>query len=171
MLVLVLGDNLPVMFIGWEGVGLCCYLLIGFWYDEHGQRRRRQEGVHRQPHRRLLLPARDVPAVLVHRDAVDFPDITRGRDAGRAAHARRCGWAQPVAFWAALFLFIGARGKSAQIPLYVWLPDAMAGPTPVSALIHAATMVTAGVYMVARMHARLPAVADGAGDRRRRRRC
>ena len=85
------------------------------------------------------------------RDAVDFADITARRQPGRRRSSQTLWLGQPVAFWAALFLFIGASGKSAQIPLYVWLPDAMAGPTPVSALIHAATMVTAGVYMVARM--------------------
>ena len=170
MLVLVLGDNLLLMFVGWEGVGLCSYALIGFWYKELCQRHRRQQGVHRQPRRRLGLHARAVPAVLGARWGGPS-DLGDPRD---RAVTRRCSTAIPVTsacrWWrfVTLLMFVGATGKSAQIPLYVWLPDAMAGPTPVSALIHAATMVTAGVYMIGA--AQLP-VFDGAGhaaDRRHR---
>ena len=152
MLLLVLGDNLPVMFIGWEGVGLCSYLLIGFWYGETANANAGKKAfiTNRVGDLGFLigmfllfraLGTLDIPAIV---------DTATG--GGRDLTATL--WAgQPVAFWAALFLFLGAAGKSAQIPLYVWLPDAMAGPTPVSALIHAATMVTAGVYMVARLGA------------------
>ena len=145
MLVLVLGANFPVMFIGWEGVGLCSYLLIGFWFTKTVGRRRRQEGVHRQSHRRLRLHPRD---------ARDLRDVRHARLPGRG---RGCVAALPteeatlgILTLITLLLFVGATGKSAQFPLYVWLPDAMEGPTPVSALIHAATMVTAGVYMIGR---------------------
>jgi NADH-quinone oxidoreductase subunit L len=151
MLVLVLGDSLPVLFIGWEGVGLCSYLLIGFWY---------QDKANADAGKKAFITNRigdfgflmGMFLLFEATGSLSIPDILA------AAHARSPDllmtiYSQPKAFWAALFLFIGATGKSAQIPLYVWLPDAMAGPTPVSALIHAATMVTAGVYMVARMGA------------------
>ncbi len=151
MLVLVLGDNLPVLFVGWEGVGLCSYLLIGFWYEQDVERQRRQEGLHRQPHRRLRLPARRSSPLFAAFGTAEF--VRRSREAAAADRGRRSLGAATVI---GLLLFLGATGKSAQIPLYVWLPDAMAGPTPVSALIHAATMVTAGVYMVARCQRALP---------------
>jgi NADH-quinone oxidoreductase subunit L len=152
MLILVLGDSLPVMFIGWEGVGLCSYLLIGFWYGETANASAGKKAfiTNRVGDLGFLIGmfllfratgTLELP-VLVDTARAGSPTLTAGLWGG-----------QPVAFWAALFLFLGAVGKSAQIPLYVWLPDAMAGPTPVSALIHAATMVTAGVYMVARLGA------------------
>jgi NADH-quinone oxidoreductase subunit L len=149
MLVLVLGDSLPVMFIGWEGVGLCSYLLIGFWYSStaNADAARRRSSPTGSATR---LPARDVPAVPVRRARCRSRTSTPPR---RGGPLRQTLWLGPaVAFWAALFLFVGRDGQVGADPLYVWLPDAMAGPTPVSALIHAATMVTAGVYMVARMH-------------------
>ncbi|HYM69056.1 MAG TPA: NADH-quinone oxidoreductase subunit L [bacterium] len=145
MLTLVLAGNLVVMFIGWEGVGLCSYLLIAFWFT------------------RPAAAAAGVKAFLVTRlgdvgfllgiflafgvfGTVDFGVMTRDAvtrlPLGGAAATALC-----------LLLFLGATGKSAQLPLYIWLPDAMEGPTPVSALIHAATMVTAGVFMIVRMHA------------------
>jgi NADH-quinone oxidoreductase subunit L len=150
MLVLVLGDSLPVMFIGWEGVGLCSYLLIGFWYTN---------SAYADAGKKAFITNRIgdlgflIGMFLIYQYAgtLNFQQITSM--ASSAGGFTTPLWGATVAFWAALFLFIGATGKSAQIPLYVWLPDAMAGPTPVSALIHAATMVTAGVYMVARMHA------------------
>ena len=152
MLMLVLADNFLLMFVGWEGVGLCSYLLIGFWYEKQSADRGRQEGVHRQPDRRLRLhPGRAVP------DCLDG-QLNYDRVFAAAPHLFLAGGA--VITTATLLLFLGATGKSAQIPLYVWLPDAMEGPTPVSALIHAATMVTAGVYMVARCHV-LFALAPG----------
>jgi NADH-quinone oxidoreductase subunit L len=151
MLVLVLGDSLPVLFIGWEGVGLCSYLLIGFWYSEKANADAGKKAfiTNRIGDFGFLL---GMFLLFEATGTLNVPDILA------AAHAKSPAllvtvFSQPKAFWAALFLFIGATGKSAQIPLYVWLPDAMAGPTPVSALIHAATMVTAGVYMVARMGA------------------
>src|SRR3954451_2861556 len=156
MLVLVLGDSLPVMFIGWEGVGLCSYLLIGFWYKETANANAGKKAfiVNRIGDFGFLI---GMFLLFQYTGTLNFQEIT----ANAIAAAGSTGglmttlfsgtiFAAPVAFWAALFLFVGATGKSAQIPLYVWLPDAMAGPTPVSALIHAATMVTAGVYMVSR---------------------
>jgi len=140
MLLLVLGDNLLVMFIGWEGVGLCSYLLIGFWFKEMENAKAGQKAfvVNRIGDAGFLL---GIFTLFVATGSISFSGIESGIPA-----------ANPILLeWAALLLFIGAVGKSAQIPLYVWLPDAMAGPTPVSALIHAATMVTAGVYMCTRM--------------------
>ena len=152
MLVLVLGDSLPVVFIGWEGVGLCSYLLIGFWYEEKANADAGKKAfiTNRVGDCGFLI---GMFILFQATGTLDIPQlIAVAKEAGGPLHAPL--WlGQPVAFWAALFLFIGATGKSAQIPLHVWLPDAMAGPTPVSALIHAATMVTAGVYMVARLNA------------------
>ena len=151
MLVLVLGDSLPVLFIGWEGVGLCSYLLIGFWYSSTANADAGKKAfiTNRIGDFGFLL---GMFLLFQYTGSLSVPEISSAATAGGPLmHTLWLG--QPVAFWAALFLFVGAAGKSAQIPLYVWLPDAMAGPTPVSALIHAATMVTAGVYMIARMHA------------------
>jgi NADH-quinone oxidoreductase subunit L len=151
MLVLVLGDNLPVMFIGWEGVGLCSYLLIGFWYSSTANADAGKKAfiTNRIGDLGFLI---GMFLLFNYTGTLSMPGITDAAHSG--GHLMDPLWlGQPVAFWVALFLFVGATGKSAQIPLYVWLPDAMAGPTPVSALIHAATMVTAGVYMIARMHA------------------
>jgi NADH-quinone oxidoreductase subunit L len=150
MLVLVLGDSLPVMFIGWEGVGLCSYLLIGFWYKETANANAGKKAfiTNRVGDFGFLL---GMFLIFQYTGTLKFSEIAAHVGPGSALLTPS--WlGATVAFWACLFLFIGATGKSAQIPLYVWLPDAMAGPTPVSALIHAATMVTAGVYMVARMH-------------------
>jgi NADH-quinone oxidoreductase subunit L len=152
MLVLVLGDSLPVMFIGWEGVGLCSYLLIGFWYKDNANA---DAGKKAFITNRIGDLGFLIGMFLIYQYAgtLNFPEIADVAKHGGGGLMTPLWLGAPVAFWAALFLFIGATGKSAQIPLYVWLPDAMAGPTPVSALIHAATMVTAGVYMVARMSA------------------
>jgi NADH-quinone oxidoreductase subunit L len=151
MLVLVLGDNLPVMFVGWEGVGLCSYLLIGFWYTDNANASAGKKAfiTNRIGDFGFLL---GMFLLFQYSGTMSFPEITAGATSGSALMQPFL-WGQPVAFWVGVLLFVGACGKSAQIPLYVWLPDAMAGPTPVSALIHAATMVTAGVYMVARLHA------------------
>ncbi len=132
------------MFVGWEGVGLCSYLLIGFYSTALGLDRG-QEGVPRQPHRRHGVPAGHVRSLVLR-----SMQYTHGQPLARSGQFHI---GDPVITAACLLLFVGACGKSAQIPLYVWLPDAMEGPTPVSALIHAATMVTAGVYMVARSNA------------------
>jgi NADH-quinone oxidoreductase subunit L len=142
MLVLVLGASYPVMFIGWEGVGLCSYLLIGFWFTEKANADAGKKAfiVNRIGDFGFLI------AMLLLWTTVgglDFHTVF-----ARAPGALPAGGAMITAI--TLFLFLGCAGKSAQIPLYTWLPDAMAGPTPVSALIHAATMVTAGVYLVAR---------------------
>lgn len=146
MLVLVLGDNLLLLFVGWEGVGLCSYLLIGFWYHDLANSAAGKKAfiVNRVGDFGFLLGM----FLLVRTLAGHVDDNTVLAFSTLKEHASLLA---PVATAAALLLFVGAAGKSAQIPLYVWLPDAMAGPTPVSALIHAATMVTAGVYMVARM--------------------
>ena len=172
MLVLILGDSLPVLFVGWEGVGLCSYLLIGFWFeDEKNAAAGKKAFITNRIGDFGLLAAMGL--LLYYVGALDFQNIE--------LNAKNL--LQPVAIWplghhfpfyeslgsvgqflntpvyvsaatlVGLALFLGAAGKSAQLPLYVWLPDAMAGPTPVSALIHAATMVTAGVYLVCRMSA------------------
>ena len=143
------GDNLLQLFFGWEGVGLCSYFLIGFWYRPAGQCRGDQ-GLHRQPHRRFRLRARHhgrVPSVRLDRVSTIFaaaPDKA-------GATIAFLGYEADALTVLCILLFIGAMGKSAQLGLHTWLPDAMEGPTPVSALIHAATMVTAGVFLVARM--------------------
>jgi NADH-quinone oxidoreductase subunit L len=149
MLILVLGDSLPVMFIGWEGVGTCSFLLIGFWYenDKYATAGKKAFIVNRIGDFFFLL---GIFLLWSQAKRVDFAGLEQARGT-LAALPPQMAFGQSWAFWGALCLFIGACGKSAQIPLYVWLPDAMAGPTPVSALIHAATMVTAGVYMVARL--------------------
>jgi NADH-quinone oxidoreductase subunit L len=144
MCVLVLADNLLLLYLGWEGVGLCSYLLIGFWYREPDNGRAAQKAfiVTRVGDCAFLL------GLLLLFAALGTPDIQLLMQ--RAALQWPGGSAWAVA--AALLLLGGALGKSAQLPLQTWLPDAMAGPTPVSALIHAATMVTAGVYLIARTH-------------------
>ncbi|HEX9161654.1 MAG TPA: proton-conducting transporter membrane subunit, partial [Thermoanaerobaculia bacterium] len=144
MLILILGSSYLVMFIGWEGVGLCSYLLIGYYYETD------------------YAPAAGKKAFIVNRIG-DFGFLVAmflmfayigSVDFARVSTVAAAGNLDPWLLNAVcLLLFLGACGKSAQIPLYVWLPDAMAGPTPVSALIHAATMVTAGVYMVVRSNA------------------
>jgi len=146
MLLLVLAGNLPVMFIGWEGVGLCSYLLIGFWYKKRSAADAGKKAfiVNRIGDAGLIL---GMIAAFYSFGTFDTFALTEG--AG-ALQPEKWGEFGPMTV-AALLLFVGACGKSAQIPLHVWLPDAMEGPTPVSALIHAATMVTAGVYMVARL--------------------
>lgn len=141
MLVLVLGDSYPLMFIGWEGVGLCSYLLIGFWFTDKSKADAGKKAfiVNRIGDFGFLI---GVFLIFTTFGTLSFSGVASAVTTTTVSSA--------VFFWITLSLFLGATGKSAQIPLYVWLPDAMAGPTPVSALIHAATMVTAGVYMVAR---------------------
>ena len=143
MLLLVLGDNLLVMFVGWEGVGLCSYLLIGFWFTDAKKAAAGMKAfvVNRIGDAGFLL---GIFILFATFGTVDFAQLTFFMQEDSVAYG--------AITLACVCLLIGATGKSAQIPLYVWLPDAMAGPTPVSALIHAATMVTAGVYMMARMH-------------------
>ncbi len=142
MLLLVLGSNLLMLFIGWEGVGLCSYLLIGFWYKktDYAKAGRKAFIVNRIGDAAFLI---GIFLLFYAVGSIDFLDLAKFFEANKAVS---------VASIVALCLFIGATGKSAQIPLFVWLPDAMAGPTPVSALIHAATMVTAGLYLMARTH-------------------
>jgi NADH-quinone oxidoreductase subunit L len=144
MLVLVLGANFPVMFVGWEGVGLCSYLLIGFWFRKRSAADAGKKAfiVNRIGDVGFILGMLLIFATF---GTLDFQQVAAAAD-GRAVEHGTMG----VVTIATLLLFLGATGKSAQIPLYVWLPDAMEGPTPVSALIHAATMVTAGVYMIGR---------------------
>jgi NADH-quinone oxidoreductase subunit L len=146
MLLLVMAGNLPVMFIGWEGVGLCSYLLIGFWYKKKSAADAGKKAfiVNRIGDAGLIL---GMIAAFYSFGTFNTFALTEG--AG-ALQPEKWGEFGPLTV-VALLLFVGACGKSAQIPLHVWLPDAMEGPTPVSALIHAATMVTAGVYMVARL--------------------
>ena len=145
MMNLIMSDNFVLLFLGWEGVGLCSYLLIGFWYDRKFEKSTTSDAakkafiVNRIGDFGFLL---GMFLIYLTFGGLNFNDV----------FAKAAVFNIPTSTFnfIALFLFIGATGKSAQIPLYVWLPDAMAGPTPVSALIHAATMVTAGVYMVAR---------------------
>jgi NADH-quinone oxidoreductase subunit L len=166
MLILVLAANMPVMFIGWEGVGLCSFLLIGFWFEnpDYATAGRKAFVVNRIGDFAFLLGMFLLWWVTNNGDIVsaagahgpiapglDFGDLRT--DAAQHVYVLKDAFfgTDRYATIIGILLFIGACGKSAQIPLYVWLPDAMAGPTPVSALIHAATMVTAGVYMVCRL--------------------
>ncbi len=144
MLLLVMGDNYLVMFAGWEGVGLCSYLLIGFWFKnpEYNKAANKAFIMNRIGDLGFLL---GILLIYVTFDSISFSTVFPA--------AKAMGDNQSVIVAITLLLFIGAIGKSAQLPLYTWLPDAMAGPTPVSALIHAATMVTAGIYMVIRSNA------------------
>ena len=145
MLILVLADNYLMMFVGWEGVGLCSYLLIGFWYEKKSATDAGKKAfiVNRIGDFGFLLGMFTLFAAF---GSLDFVPIFEHAESGGFNQV----FGASTLAVATLLLFVGAVGKSAQIPLYVWLPDAMEGPTPVSALIHAATMVTAGVYMVAR---------------------
>jgi NADH-quinone oxidoreductase subunit L len=139
MLVLVMGASYPVMFVGWEGVGLCSYLLIGFWFLDK---------VNADAGKKAFIMNRigDFGFLI----AMFILNANLGTLEFESIRAQVSALAPAVITWICLFFFLGCTGKSAQIPLYTWLPDAMAGPTPVSALIHAATMVTAGVYLIAR---------------------
>ncbi len=145
MLVLALGNNFPLMFVGWEGVGLASYLLIGFWYDDPAKATAGRKAfiVNRIGDLGFIL---GIFLIFFVFGSVNYQEVF-----GKALDAGFMNAVPGAVITAiALLLFVGAVGKSAQFPLYVWLPDAMAGPTPVSALIHAATMVTSGVYMIAR---------------------
>lgn len=141
MLLLVMGSNYLLMFVGWEGVGLCSYLLIGFWFrnTDYNDAAKKAFIMNRIGDLGLIL---GVILIFMHFGSIAYADVfSKAVDFEKGSG---------IITWITILLFIGAIGKSAQIPLYTWLPDAMAGPTPVSALIHAATMVTAGIYMIAR---------------------
>src|SRR5512146_2372852 len=146
MLTLVLGNNYPMLFVGWEGVGLCSYLLIGFFFHRPSASAAANKAfiVNRIGDAGFLM---GMFTIAWYFGSFQFTTVTHLARSGQFSVG------DPIITMAALLLFVGACGKSAQLPLYVWLPDAMEGPTPVSALIHAATMVTAGVYMVARSNA------------------
>jgi len=146
MLLLVLGANYLIMFIGWEGVGLCSYLLIGFWFKNRDYTNAAKKAfvMNRIGDLGFLV---GMLLILYHFGTLTYADFFGQIQGGQAPVT------DATYTWIAICLFIGAMGKSAQVPLYTWLPDAMAGPTPVSALIHAATMVTAGIYMIARSSA------------------
>ena len=151
MLILVLANNYLLMFLGWEGVGLCSSLLIGFWYEKKSAADAGKKAfvVNRIGDAGFLLGLFLIWRTfesLAYRDV--FPTALEAHETLQSPSL----FGLTLVTWITLLLFVGATGKSAQLPLYVWLPDAMEGPTPVSALIHAATMVTAGVYMVARSH-------------------
>ena len=155
MLLLVMGSNYLILFIGWEGVGLCSYLLIGFWYTnkEYGAAARKAFIMNRIGDLGMLI---GIFMIAYQTNAVDFLSV--------AQNSSKFQLDSPVIIFITASLFIGAIGKSAQLPLFTWLPDAMAGPTPVSALIHAATMVTAGVYLVVRsnfLYSLAPTTMDG----------
>ncbi len=141
MLILVLANNYLMLFVGWEGVGLCSFLLIGFWFEKeyNGYAAKKAMFANRIGDYGVMLA---MFAMLIGLGTLQFTGVFEKAETGAVA--------QPLAVLITLLLLLGVTGKSAQIPLYVWLPDAMAGPTPVSALIHAATMVTAGVYLIAR---------------------
>jgi NADH-quinone oxidoreductase subunit L len=141
MLLLVLGSNYLIMFVGWEGVGLCSYLLIGFWFKNTAYNNAAKKAfiMNRIGDLGFLL---GIVLIFTTFGSISYHEVF--------AQANHMATGTPVLTTIALLLFVGAIGKSAQLPLYTWLPDAMAGPTPVSALIHAATMVTAGIYMIAR---------------------
>lgn len=141
MLLLVMGSNYLLMFVGWEGVGLCSYLLIGFWFKntDYNNAAKKAFIMNRIGDLGLIL---GVILIFIQFGSINYADVF--------AKAGSTVAGDQIMIWITALLFIGAIGKSAQIPLYTWLPDAMAGPTPVSALIHAATMVTAGIYMIAR---------------------
>ena len=141
MLLLVLGANFVILFIGWEGVGLCSYLLIGYWFKnlDFGNAAKKAFVMNRIGDLGFLIA---IFAIFAQFGSVSFSEVFQ--NAPKASTG--------IITAITILLFVGATGKSAQIPLYTWLPDAMAGPTPVSALIHAATMVTAGIYMIARSH-------------------
>ena len=143
MLLLVLGSNYVIMFIGWEGVGLCSYLLIGFWYKniDYTNAAKKAFVMNRIGDLGFLI---GLFLLFSKFNTLEFSSLQTLIASGN--------FSATYITAVALCFFIGATGKSAQIPLFTWLPDAMAGPTPVSALIHAATMVTAGVYMIARSH-------------------
>jgi len=141
MLMLVLGANYPILFVGWEGVGLCSYLLIGFWFTDNANASAGLKAF-------IVNRIGDV-GVLIAMFMI-FANLGTLDFSGVAAAAGGLPFGGALVTTICLFLFLGCTGKSAQLPLYVWLPDAMAGPTPVSALIHAATMVTAGVYLIVR---------------------
>ena len=141
MLLLVMGSNYLIMFVGWEGVGLCSYLLIGFWFKNTAYNNAAKKAfiMNRVGDLGFLL---GIILIFVTFGSIGYADVFE--------QAKNIGSGDTTITIIALLLFVGAIGKSAQLPLYTWLPDAMAGPTPVSALIHAATMVTAGIYMIAR---------------------
>lgn len=141
MLLLVMGSSYPLMFVGWEGVGLCSYLLIGFWFSEKANA---------DAGKKAFVVNRIGDFGFLVAMFLMFANFGSLSFAGVGAAALQTAFGGALVTAICLFLFLGATGKSAQIPLFIWLPDAMAGPTPVSALIHAATMVTAGVYLVAR---------------------
>jgi NADH-quinone oxidoreductase subunit L len=151
MLILVMASNFVLMFVGWEGVGLASYLLIGFFYEKKSAQDAAKKAfiVNRIGDAALLLGI-----FLIHQyfGTLDYYGINGVLEQSKRLFEEHSAALGSVAVWIPLLLFIGAAGKSAQIPLYTWLPDAMEGPTPVSALIHAATMVTAGVYLLARTH-------------------
>ncbi len=141
------GVNFVILFIGWEGVGLCSYLLIGYWFKNlnYGNAAAKKAFVMNRIGDLGFLIA--IFMMISKFGSVDFEEVF-GAAGGPSHGGATTGYLTAIT----LLLFVGATGKSAQIPLYTWLPDAMAGPTPVSALIHAATMVTAGIYMIARSH-------------------
>jgi len=156
MLLLVLANDLLVMFVGWEGVGVCSYLLVGFWFEEENNGEAAQKSF-------IVTRVADIAMLIgILILALRFGTL----DISTVLHGAVSAW-PPGSFWPAVvagLLLVGGLGKSAQVPLQTWLPDAMAGPTPVSALIHAATMVTAGVYLVVRLHVLFllaPAVLHG----------
>jgi len=158
MLMLILGASLPLMFVGWEGVGACSYMLIGFWFDRSGSKHPGDKNARAGMKAFVVNRIGDFGVLLamfvLHKyvGTLDFQELKQSIPTFVQSLDLPVVGAVTIATVVSFLLFIGATGKSAQIPLYVWLPDAMAGPTPVSALIHAATMVTAGVYMIARLN-------------------